>query len=143
MSPAEREVADRAAVEQVWANFWVLHLTLEGTYPPARWPSSVAEVAVDPIKSQVLAASAKDLREGVVGYGAVVPRAYWQQQIAGKSTAVMRDCQDDSRAGSMVRKTGRKLTVGVARTSIRAFFVRGGDGKWRVQRIEYLVDEKC
>jgi len=143
MSPAEREAADRAAVEVAWASFWTVHLNLEGAYPPAQWHARGAEVAVDPIKAQVLRTSAADLRDGVVGYGAVVPRPYWQQPIAGKTSAVMRDCQDASRAGSMIQKTGQKLTVGVARSNIRAHFVKGGDGKWRVRQIEYLLDEGC
>jgi hypothetical protein len=142
-SPAEREAADRAAVEQVWSDFWVLEQTLDVRYPPAEWPARVAKVAVDPIKALVLTARAKDHRNGVVGFGAVVTRPFWLQPVAGKNTAVMQDCLDGSRAGSMVAKTGRKLTVGQARTNMRAFFVRGGDGKWRVQRIESHVNEKC
>lgn len=137
------ENADRAAVELVWARFQVLYPHLVTAYPPAEWPARIADVAVDPIKTQVLQAAAENRRAGVVSYGPVVPHPYWQQPIGGKNTAVMRDCLDASRAGSMFSKTGYKRTVGVARSSIRAHFVKGGDGKWRVRQVEYHVEEKC
>jgi len=143
VSPAEREAADRAAIEQVWSSFWTVSLTLEAEYPPAEWPARVSEVAVDPIKAQLLAQASKNLRSGVVRFGAVVTRPSWQQPIASKTVASMGDCLDSSRTGTMNKQTGKKLTVGSARSSVRAFFVKGGDGKWRVQRVEFHVDEKC
>jgi len=142
-TPAQREVADRAAVEAAWANFWVVSLTLVAQFPPAEWPAKVGRVAVDPIRSQQLAVSAKDLRDGVERYGTVVNRPSWPQPIAGKNTATLQDCMDGSRAGSVNKNTGKKVTVGTPRASTRAIFVKGGDGQWRVQRIEDHVDEKC
>lgn len=142
-SPAVREAADRAAVETAWAKFLLLYPNLLTTHPQGQWPAKVAEVAVDPIRAQVLTAAAQNRRADVAAYGSVIPHPYWQQPVAGKSTAVMRDCLDASRAGSIFTKTGYKRTVGVARSSIRAYFVKGGDGSWRVRQIEYHVDEKC
>jgi len=142
VSPAEREAADRAAVEAAWANFWAVGIAIN-TYPSAQWPPKVSEVAVDPIKTQLLAQAAKQQRDGVEGFGAVLTRPSWRQPIAGKDTAAMQDCLDGSRAGSVNKKTGKKLAIGSARSSVRAFFVKGGDGKWRVQQVEIHVDEKC
>jgi len=143
VSAAVLESTDRAVVETVWAKFLLLYPNLITTYPQGQWPARLAEVAVDPIKAQVLTAAAQNRRADVGAYGTVIPHPYWQQPVAGKSTAVMRDCLDASRAGSIFTKTGYKRTVGVARSSIRAYFVKGGDGSWRVRQIEYHVDEKC
>jgi len=52
-------------------------------------------------------------------------------------TASIRDCQDSSRAGVEERKTGRKLTVGVARNPVTATLKRGDDEIWRIATIEY------
>ena len=143
MSAAEREAADRAEIERVWATFQTLYPTMTNGYAQSQWAATVAEVAVDPIKKQVLTAAAANLRAGVTGYGTAVPHPSWPQPIAGKNTAVMSDCLDASRAGSKFTKSGYKRTVGVARSSIRAYFVKGGDGRWRVRQIAYHVDEKC
>lgn len=138
-----REAADRTAVELAWSKFLLLYPNLITQYPQGQWPAKVAEVAVDPIKAQVLTAAGQNQKAAVGTYGRLIPHPYWQQPVAGKPTAVMRDCLDASRAGSLFTKTGYKRTVGVARSSIRAYFVKGGDGSWRVRQIEFHVDEKC
>jgi hypothetical protein len=142
-SSAEREAADRAAVEQAWAGYWTTYDEMDTKYPPAQWRQVISRYAVDPIVSQVVKALEADRRIGVISYGYVVPHPYWQQAIIGRSIAVMGDCMDQSHVGSKYKKTGQKRTVGVARDNIRAFFVRGGDRGWRVSQIEYLVDQKC
>jgi hypothetical protein len=143
MDPAEREAADRRAVESAWAHYWSVYQTLDAKYPESRWSSVIAAIAVDPIRAQILKATRADRIIGVVGYGYVVAHPYWRVPINGKPTAVMGDCQDSSHAGSMVAKTGQKRTAGVAHNNIRATLVRGSDGRWRVKQIEYLLDEKC
>jgi hypothetical protein len=143
MDPAAREAADRRAVETAWAHYWSVYLAFDSKYPESRWNSIIAAIAVDPIRAQILKAARADRIIGVVGYGYVVPHPYWRVPIGGKATAIMGDCQDASHAGSMVAKTRQKRSVGVAHSNIRATLVRGPDGRWRVQQIEYLVDVKC
>ena len=55
----------------------------------------------------------------------------------------MGDCMDTSRYGTLVVKTGVRRTVGRAKDNTRATFLKGSDGAWRVQKIEYLVDTPC
>jgi hypothetical protein len=143
MDPAAREAADRRAVEAAWNQYNDVYDTFESKIPPSRWNSSIAQIAVDPIRAQILKAARADRIIGVVGYGYVVSHPYWQVPINGKPTAIMGDCQDASHAGSMVAKTGQKRTVGVAHNNLRATLVRGSDGDWRVKQIEYLLDVKC
>jgi hypothetical protein len=143
MDPAEREAADRRAVEAAWAHYWLVYITFDSKYPESRWASTIAQIAVDPIRTQILKAARADRIIGVIGYGYVVPHPYWRVPINAKPTATMGDCQDSSHAGSMVAKTEQKRSVGVAQSNIRATLVRGPDGRWRVKQIEYLLDVKC
>jgi hypothetical protein len=143
MDPAAREAADRQAVEAAWAHYWAVYETFESKIPQGRWDSTIAQIAVDPIRAQILKAARADRIIGVVLYGQVVPHPYWQVPINGKATATIGDCQDASHAGTMFARTGQKRTVGVAHNNIRATLVRGSDGRWRVKQIEYLLDVKC
>lgn len=141
-SPADREVADRLAVEQAWARYWAVHQTLLGM-PSSDWPAAVDAVAVDPTREQVLSEAALFTKSGLRFYGQVVSHPYWQQPIGGKATAVMGDCGDYSHYGTLYVKSGNKRTVGVAHNNTRVTLVKGGDGAWRVQKIEYLMDVTC
>jgi hypothetical protein len=143
MDPAEREAADRRAVEAAWAHYWSVYETFESKTPQGRWDSTIAQIAVDPIRAQILKAARADRIIGAVTYGQVVPHPYWQVPINGKATATMGDCMDQSHYGSMFAKTGQKRSVGVAHDNIRASLIRGSDGRWRVKQIEYLLDVKC
>jgi len=137
-SSVERETADRAAVEKAWQHYWDVYLALEAKYPSSQWTKLVGAIAVDPIRSQILVQAAKYRVEKIEAFGYVVIRPSWPQPIAGRTTAVMADCQDGTHAGSRYVTTGKQKTVGEARTSIRATFVMGRDHVWRVKQIAYL-----
>lgn len=141
-SSSDREAADRLAVEQAWAKYWAVHQSLLGM-PSSGWPDAVDAVAVDPTRAQVLSEAALFTKSGLRFYGQVVSHLYWQSPIGGKSTAVMGDCGDYSKYGTLYVKSGDKRTVGVARNNTRVTLVKGSDGSWRVQKIEYLLDVKC
>jgi hypothetical protein len=143
MDPAAREAADRQAVEAAWAHYWAIYETFESKVPPSRWDSTIAQIAVDPIRAQILRAARADRIIGAITYGQVVPHPYWRVPINGKASATVGDCMDQSHYGSMFAKTGQKRSVGVAHDNIRATLVRGADGRWRVKQIEYLLDVKC
>jgi hypothetical protein len=136
------EAADRLAVEQAWNRYWTVHQALLGT-PAAGWPAAVDAVAVDPTRAQVLSEADLFTKSGLRFYGQVVSHPYWSTPIDGKTTAVMGDCGDYSHYGTLYVKSGSKRTVGVARNNTRVTLVKGSDGTWRVQKIEYLLDLKC
>lgn len=142
LSTAERESTDRTAVEQAWAAYWRVHQGLLDLQS-SQWPSAVDAVAVDPTRQQVLDEAATFAKSGLRFYGQVVNRPYWQTPINGRATAVMGDCMDSSRYGTLVAKTGVKRTVGVAKNNTRVALTKADDGVWRVQKIEYLVDTPC
>jgi hypothetical protein len=98
---------------------------------------------VDPTRQQVLDEAATFTKSGLRFYGQVVRHPYWQNSVDGKGVAVMGDCMDTSQYGTEVAKTGVKRTVGRAKDNTRATFVKAGDGSWRVQKIEFLVDTPC
>src|SRR5262249_44188159 len=112
--PAAREAADRQAVEAAWAHYWAIYETFESKVPPSLWDSTIAQIAVDPIRAQILRAARADRIIGAITYGQVVPHPYWRVPINGKATATMGDCMDQSHYGSMFAKTGQKRSVGVA-----------------------------
>jgi hypothetical protein len=139
---AESEAASRQAVEAAWAKFWGVNTRLFAI-PSSQIKPEIAAVAVDPTREQMLSQISvfRSLKQGQYGY--VINHPYWTRPIAGKSTAVMRDCLDGSHSGTLSLTTGKKLTVGPARDNARATFVRDGAGVWRVQLVEYLLDVKC
>ncbi len=142
LSTAEREATDRTAVEQAWLAYWRVHQGLLDLQS-SQWPSAVGAVAVDPTRQQVLDEAATFAKSGLRFYGQVVNHPYWQAPINGRAVAVMGDCMDSSRYGTLVAKTGVKRTVGVAKNNTRATLTKADDGTWRVQKIEYLVDTPC
>jgi hypothetical protein len=144
VSAAERESADRLAVEQAWQRFLDVSRAVESRgVPREQWPTVVGAVAVDPTYTRLLRAAAMFEKQGLVLYGKEVLRPYWTRSVAGGTTAVMGDCLDGSRAGSMYEKTGVKRTVGTPRSNTRITLLRGEDGQWRVKLIEYLVNQPC
>jgi hypothetical protein len=139
---ADQEAADRLAVQQAWGKYWTVHQALL-SMPSSGWPAAVDAVAVDPTRAQVLSEAALFTKSGLRFYGQVVSHPYWSSPIGGKSTAVMGDCGDYSHYGTLYVKSGNKRTVGVAHNNTRVTLVKGSDGLWRVQKIEYLLDVKC
>ena len=144
--PVNAEVAARQAVESAWARFWVVYATAERNppiYSAAQLGTEVAAAAVDPTRDQVLKEVAGFQAAGLSSYGTVAHRVTWPADVAGRRSVVLNDCMDQSRAGSLWVKTQAKRTVGVARDTTRGTLVRGADGSWRVQLIEYLVKVPC
>jgi hypothetical protein len=143
-SAGDRENADRADVEATWRQFLDVYDAVESRkYPRNDWTAVVGSVAVDPTYSQVIRSATEFERLGLVVYGSAIARPYWTESVGGGLTAVMGDCADTSRTGSMFEGTGRKRTVGKVRDNTRVTFVRGSDGEWRVKLIESLVDQPC
>jgi hypothetical protein len=113
------------------------------TIPAAMLQATVAQVAVDPIRKEMISTVSLFKSTNQTQYGYVVNHPYWQQSVSGKTMAVMGDCLDGSHFGSMYVTTGKKHTVGAARSNTKTAFVKGPDGVWRVQTIAYLLDVKC
>jgi hypothetical protein len=143
-SSADRELADRAAVERAWLAYSVVERDiLSPKYTPQEWPVVLKPVAIDPTYSRALSAATRARNAGIVVWGQAIHSPYWKQPIGGKNTAVMGDCIDAHNSGSLWVKTGKKRTVGKVGNNSRVTLVRGSDGKWRVKLIEDLVDQPC
>ena len=91
----------------------------------------------DPELSSLLQAMRAGDRRGTVFYGEDIPRPTVKSLSVAQKVAVINDCQDSSHAGNKDRRTGRRLTVGVARHLVVATMNLGADGKWRVASVSY------
>jgi hypothetical protein len=136
------EAADRAAVEAQWVKSWDVYLAI-ATTPAADREALAATVTVDPTKSNMLTDAAQFDSQGLHTYGTLGHRISWPQDINGKTTALIDDCQDRSGAGAYKTSTGDKITVGVPRDHYQGNLVKGDDGVWRVAEVYYLKDEPC
>lgn len=140
--PGAQEAADRAAIEAQWSAFWKIYTEIVRT-PPDQRAALLDGVAVDPAKRRVLDAAARLEADGLDYYGVVVLNPYSIDFDANENQAVLSDCQDQSGYGSIFVATGEKRTVGVAHNHTQAGFVRGEDGTWRVQNIQYISNVPC
>jgi len=146
-SPASSEIspqeaADRAAIEAQWAEFWRVYEGIVRT-PAVERSTLLDEVSVDPAKTRVLDAAARFDADGLDYYGKVVLRPFKIDLDTGTGQAVLSDCQDQSNYGSVYVSTGQKRTVGVDHNHAQAGFVRGADGIWRVQNVQYPDNVPC
>ena len=136
------EAADRVAVEAQWVKSWDVYLAI-ATTPAADREALAATVTVDPTKANMLTDAAQFDSQGLQTYGTLGHRISWPQDINGKTTALIDDCQDRSGAGAYKTSTGDKITVGVPRDHYQGSLVKGDDGVWRVAEVYYLKDEPC
>jgi len=140
--PAAQEAADRAAIETQWANFWDIYVGIVRT--PADQRATILDgVSVEPAKSRVLDAASRLEADGLDYYGIVILRPYSVDIDVDGQKAVLSDCQDQSGYGSQYVGSGKKRTVGVDHNHTQAGFVRGDDGIWRVQNVQYVENIPC
>jgi hypothetical protein len=142
LDPAAQEAADRAAVEAAWVKFWQIYTNIVRT-PLEQRSAALDTVSVDPIRTEILNAAATFDSQGLDYFGSVIEHPYWVTPIAGRSFAVMRDCQDQSNYGSIYVASGETRSSGPERDSLQAGFQLGADNIWRVQELQYLDNVPC
>ena len=103
--------------------------------PAAQRPALLAEVAVDPSYSRTLAGLAAADAAGETFYGEITLHPV-VVSVNGR-TAELRDCQDASARGRMMKDTGEKVTVGRDGDELLATMTRGDDGLWRMSQATY------
>lgn len=139
VKPAVQETADRKAIEALWSQYIVVAGGLALIPTALARQAAISPYAVNPALQDVLDVQVTFVKNGWVSYGTVGHRTSWTTPVAGKDTAVMSDCGDYSKAGRMVAKTGKKLTVGVPRSNTQITVARQTDGSWKIQKILYLT----
>lgn len=137
-----QEAADRAAIEAQWTQFWTVYTGIIRT-PADQRSAALDLVSIDPAKASVLGAASRLEADGLDYYGSVILRPYSIEIDSEKGIAVLEDCQDQSGYGSVYVKTGKRRTVGVSDNHTQAGFVRGDDGVWRVQNVQYPTNVPC
>jgi len=131
-SPPTTAADERAAVEAAYRKFWAVSWRLD-TQPEAHWRQVLSAVAADPELTRILEGTRAQKNRGITRYGEVISRPT-VVSISGASARV-RDCQGADKSGQADVRTGRHLTVGVARNPLTGSLARGADGRWRVSDI--------
>lgn len=139
---SEQERADRAAIEAQWIKSWDVYRTL-ARLPEGERQAVAAAVAVDPALSLMLQDAQSVSEKGWDTYGAIGHRISWPKPVDGATEALISDCQDGSRAGSLDITSGTKKTVGVERALFQGSMRKGDDGVWRLAQSYFLKDEQC
>ena len=139
---ATQDESDRAAIEAQWRNFWSVYTGIIRT-PADQRAVRLDAVSVEPAKSKILEAASRLESEGLDYYGDVILKPYAIDIDSERGLAVIQDCQDQSGYGSVFVQSGEKRTVGVADNNTQAGFIRGIDGIWRVQNIQYPSNATC
>jgi hypothetical protein len=109
--------------------------------PPGSATRVVSSVAVDPALQQMKSEIVMFNQAHIARYGYSISHPY-STTVTG-SQAVIKDCMDQSHAGSLFTTSGAKRSVGQARDNTTAALVKGADGVWRVKNVVYLLDMKC
>ena len=135
------EIADRKAIETAWINYWAVGIPLTKR-PQIQWKSTLSQFVADPLLSSVLAEAASSIQRGIQNYGSVDHNFYWGPAVNGQKYAVVGDCMDTSRFGTLDVRTHAALTVGLKKDNARISFLRGADNRWRADNIQYL-DASC
>ena len=139
---ADPEAANRRAIEAVWTKYWNDVLTLSRT-PAAQRQAVMEQVAVPALASTVVAATAQDEVAGRTDFGTATHRPFWATSVGEKSTAVMSDCLNATKSGTLDTKTGKKLSTGGPRNNLRITFVKGAAYSWRVSKVEVIANVQC
>lgn len=137
-----QELDNRAAIEAVWITYWRIYTKINDV-PAEKRLASLNAVSVDPIKGKIVRSALQFDKKGLNTYGNVAHRIYWGPLVNNSSPAIMGDCLDTSKYGTLISKTNSKQTVGYPRDNTRGIFIRGSDGRWRVQSVESLVNQIC
>ena len=119
------------AVQAVYDGFWRDSWTLQDQ-PAGQWPAFLRQVAAEPLVHQLIERTRRDQQAGARLWGRVTPHVR-DVRLDGEH-AVVRDCQDTSRAGRL-ESSGAK-TTGVARNPVTARLDRTPAG-WRVAAVAY------
>ena len=130
----------RIAVQRAWTKFWSVTVSMYAL-PPGSATRVISSVAVDPVLQQMKSEIVLFNETHIARYGYSVSHPYGTT-VTGNQ-AVIKDCMDQSHAGSLFTTSGAKRSVGQARDNTTAALVKSADGVWRVKNIVYLLDVKC
>lgn len=90
-----------------------------------------AKVLVDPVLTTTLESAELNDKKHWAAYGEVKHRLRWMIPVNGEPTAVLADCQDQSKYGAYDTRTNKAFTRGPGRLNQQATFKRTKNG-WRL-----------
>jgi hypothetical protein len=143
-TPAASPTPSGPPAEQVLAQYrrlWAETIPAATKAGAADRRSILAVTMTDPALSATLARLAKLDTSAQIPYGSDIPLRQ-SVTVTGKG-AVVRGCLDSSKSGLADRKTGQKLTRGIATNPVLVTFKQGPDGVWRVAATSFPGTRGC
>jgi hypothetical protein len=136
--------AAAAADQQILAQYrklWTQTIPAATAAKAGARRSILAVTMADPALSDAVRRYQNLERAGQRSYGRAVPLR--QSVTVSGTTAVVKGCLDSTHSGVADRKTGRKLTRGVATSPVTATFTEASDGVWRASKTEFPIRKTC
>lgn len=141
-SESGSESGDRRGAAAAWTRLWGVVVILVRT-PASRRKALALTVADDTLAGQIVASSNLAAKQGRDNYGSITHHIRWPKSISGSKSALIEDCQDQSKFGTMDTTTRKRLSVGNASTLYRGTLTRTTAGKWIVTRVIGYTAEEC
>lgn len=134
------ELTTRKEIEKAWLKYWST-FTLFNKIPKVERRTRFAEVAMDPELSSLLAAAERADQENLENFGTVSHRVYWGPPVAGKGSAVIGDCTDQTQFGAKNKKTGEIVVIGGKQGNYNGTMQKTGSS-WKVSYLDFR-GESC
>lgn len=110
--------------------------------PAAQRPGAFGAAMVNPALKELLDSAAVNDKHQWAGYGTVTHNISWGPPVAGEDSAVMADCQDESKYGVYDTTNDTPLTHGGDRVNVQATFKKTESG-WKVYKVFAVGGTSC
>lgn len=135
------EIATRKEIEQAWLRYWDIYVAFNRV-PKEQRPARFGAVAMDPELADLLRAATIADEKAIENYGTVSHRIYWGPPVAGKTTAVIGDCTDQTKFGVRNRTTGRLAAPAGSQGDYNGTLQKV-DGTWKVSYLDFRGGGSC
>ncbi|MGI8414951.1 MAG: hypothetical protein ACR2P2_01835 [Nakamurella sp.] len=117
----------------MWLRYWQIAYTMQ-KIPAAQRPAAFGAAMVNPALRELLASAAVNDKNHWNGYGTVTHDIHWGPPVDGENSAVMADCQDQSKFGVFDTTNNTILSYGPSRVNVQATFEKTKAG-WKLAKM--------
>lgn len=135
------EIATRHEIETAWIKYWDVFVAFN-KIPKDERPERFGAVAVDPELNDLLTKAAIADEEKIQNWGTVTHHVYWGSPVAGRNSAVIGDCTDQSKFGGANSK-GEPYSVGGKKGNYNGTLTRDVHGRWKVSFLAFRKGVPC
>lgn len=136
------EINTRKEIEKAWLRYWDVYVKFNKIPRESRRPTFGA-VAMDPELADLLTAAPIADSKKIQNFGYVTHHIYWGPPVAGKRSAVIGDCTDQSNFGIENSQTKEKRGFGSAAANYNGTLQKDSRGQWKVSFLDYREDTPC